>query len=51
MFLAHPSSATEDRITQGLDKPKLKHPHHKTFHKTVVSQEDEDKGITRFYRW
>lgn len=41
----------EDRITQGLDKPKLKHPHHKTFHKTVVSQEDEDKGITRFYRW
>lgn len=43
--------ASEYRITQGLEKPQLKHPHHKTFHKSVVSQEDEDKGITRFYRW
>lgn len=43
--------ATEDRITQGLDKPRLKHPHHKSFHKSVVSDEDEAKGITRFYRW
>ncbi|THV04576.1 hypothetical protein K435DRAFT_850837 [Dendrothele bispora CBS 962.96] len=30
---------------------KLKHPSHKTFHKTVVSPEDEAKGVTRFYRW
>lgn len=32
-------------------KPQLKHPHHKTFHKTPVSEEEEDKGVTRFYRW
>ncbi|WVQ74627.1 hypothetical protein IAR50_004228 [Cryptococcus sp. DSM 104548] len=38
-------------VHEGLDSPQLKHPHHKTFHKTPVSQEDEDKGITRFYRW
>lgn len=25
----------------------LKHPHHKTFHKTKVSDEDEEKGFTR----
>ncbi|KAJ3076443.1 hypothetical protein HDU98_003307 [Podochytrium sp. JEL0797] len=36
---------------EGLVDAKLVHPHHKTFHKTVVSQEDEDKGVTRFYRW
>ncbi|WRT69366.1 uncharacterized protein IL334_006350 [Kwoniella shivajii] len=36
---------------EGLESPQLKHPHHKTFHKSPVSQEDEDKGITRFYRW
>lgn len=29
----------------------LKHPSHTTFHKTRVSPEDEEKGITRFYRW
>lgn len=29
----------------------LKHPSHTTFHKTRVSAEDEEKGITRFYRW
>lgn len=28
----------------------LKHPHHKTFHKDVIS-EDEDREFTRFYRW
>jgi len=42
---------TDQRICQGLDRPKLKHPHHATFHKSVVSEEDEEKGITRFYRW
>ncbi|TIB97764.1 kinase-like protein [Wallemia mellicola] len=36
---------------EGLQEAKLKHPHHKTFHKTKVSEEDEKKGITRFYRW
>ncbi|RSH93606.1 hypothetical protein EHS25_006252 [Saitozyma podzolica] len=36
---------------EGLESPQLKHPHHKTFHKSVVSQEEEDKGVTRFYRW
>jgi len=29
----------------------LKHPNHTTFHKSRVSDEDEAKGITRFYRW
>lgn len=47
----HLRPATDYRICQGLDKPKLKHPHHATFHKTVVSKEDEEKGVTRFYRW
>ena len=42
---------TEERITQGLDKPRLKHPQHHNFHRTVVSPEDEANGITRFYRW
>lgn len=35
----------------GLINAQLKHPHHKTFHKTVVSDEDEARGVTRFYRW
>lgn len=29
----------------------LKHPHHSTFHKTHVSDEDEARGFTRFNRW
>jgi hypothetical protein len=36
---------------EGLTDVKLQHPSHKTFHKTRVSDEDEAKGITRFYRW
>ncbi|KAJ3506464.1 hypothetical protein NLJ89_g6853 [Agrocybe chaxingu] len=36
---------------EGLAEAKLKHPSHTTFHKTRVSPEDEDKGVTRFYRW
>ncbi len=36
---------------EGLVEATLKHPSHKTFHKTTVSPEDEAKGITRFYRW
>ncbi|KAJ6568506.1 hypothetical protein B0H19DRAFT_939500 [Mycena capillaripes] len=30
---------------------KLEHRSHKTFHKTIVSHEDEAAGATRFYRW
>ncbi|KAF9055786.1 hypothetical protein BJ165DRAFT_1412243 [Panaeolus papilionaceus] len=36
---------------EGLAEARLKHPSHTTFHKTVVSPEDEAKGVTRFYRW
>ena len=36
---------------EGLAEAKLKHPSHKTFHKTRVSDEDEAKGYTRYYRW
>ncbi|KAI5356848.1 putative TauD/TfdA-like domain, taurine dioxygenase TauD-like superfamily [Septoria linicola] len=34
----------------GLKDITLKHPHHKTFHKDVISAED-DRENTRFYRW
>lgn len=36
---------------EGLAEAMLKHPSHTTFHKSRVSPEDEEKGITRFYRW
>ncbi|KAL7424820.1 hypothetical protein Q5752_000504 [Cryptotrichosporon argae] len=37
---------------EGLDHPQLKHPHHRTFHKEPITEEDEVKsGATRFYRW
>ncbi|KAK7459664.1 hypothetical protein VKT23_009645 [Stygiomarasmius scandens] len=62
--ILHPDLKTIPRVPQvqligngivydheGLAEAKLKHPSHKTFHKTVVSPEDEAKGITRFYRW
>ncbi|KAL1612705.1 hypothetical protein SLS60_000934 [Paraconiothyrium brasiliense] len=35
---------------EGLKDITLKHPHHKTFHKDVISEED-DRENTRFYRW
>lgn len=35
---------------EGLQNITLKHPHHKTFHKSVISPED-DRDCTRFYRW
>ncbi|KAF2641636.1 Clavaminate synthase-like protein [Massarina eburnea CBS 473.64] len=35
---------------EGLENITLKHPHHKTFHKDVISEED-DRENTRFYRW
>ncbi|OWZ31670.1 taurine catabolism dioxygenase TauD [Cryptococcus neoformans c45] len=38
-------------VYEGLDHPQLKHPHHRTFHKSIVSEEDDANGITRFYRW
>ncbi|KAJ7725567.1 Clavaminate synthase-like protein [Mycena metata] len=36
---------------EGIKKAKLVHRSHKTFHKTIVSPEDEAAGATRFYRW
>ncbi|KAJ5681582.1 uncharacterized protein N7477_001522 [Penicillium maclennaniae] len=35
---------------EGLGKLKLKHPHHKAFHKTPISP-DDDAEFTHFYRW
>lgn len=35
---------------EGLKNITLKHPHHRTFHKDVISDED-DRENTRFYRW
>lgn len=35
---------------EGLRDIRLKHPHHKTFHKEIISEED-DRENTRFYRW
>jgi alpha-ketoglutarate-dependent taurine dioxygenase len=35
---------------EGLKDIRLKHPHHKLFHKTSVP-ESEDREFTRFYRW
>ncbi|KAJ8664028.1 hypothetical protein O0I10_000306 [Lichtheimia ornata] len=39
------------RNYQGIEERKLTHPHHKVFHRDVLSQEDQDAGKTRFYRW
>ncbi|KAJ3074613.1 hypothetical protein HDU99_001701, partial [Rhizoclosmatium hyalinum] len=36
---------------EGLENVNLVHPHHKTFHRDVVSEDDEERGYTRFYRW
>ncbi|KAJ7784768.1 alpha-ketoglutarate dependent xanthine dioxygenase [Mycena metata] len=36
---------------EGIEEAKLVHRSHKTFHKTIVSPEDEAAGATRFYRW
>jgi len=62
--ILHPDLKTIPRVPQvqligngtvynheGLAEAKLKHPSHTGFHKNPVSQEDEDKGVTRFYRW
>lgn len=35
---------------EGLHNIQLKHPHHRTFHRTRISDED-DLEFTRFYRW
>lgn len=35
---------------EGLTNFTLQHPHHRTFHKTVIS-EAEDLAVTRFFRW
>ncbi|KDQ62933.1 hypothetical protein JAAARDRAFT_28900 [Jaapia argillacea MUCL 33604] len=62
--ILHPDLKTIPRVPQvqligngtvynheGLATANLKHPSHTTFHKTQVSQIDEDAGITRYYRW
>ncbi|ORY35067.1 taurine catabolism dioxygenase [Naematelia encephala] len=36
---------------EGLESPKLKHPHFSTFHGKPLSPEDEAANATRFYRW
>ncbi|KAL7006767.1 hypothetical protein EMMF5_003653 [Cystobasidiomycetes sp. EMM_F5] len=41
----------DHRITQGLEKPRLKHPNHQTFHKTTLTSQQEDEGLARYYRW
>ncbi|KAG8936207.1 hypothetical protein FRC02_003907 [Tulasnella sp. 418] len=61
--ILHPDLKTIPRVPQvqligngtvydheGLAEAKLKHPHHKTFHKTSIPDE-EDLDFTRFYRW
>lgn len=35
---------------EGLENITLKHPHHRTFHRDVISA-DDDRDNTRFYRW
>ncbi|KAN0100153.1 hypothetical protein V8E55_000137 [Tylopilus felleus] len=62
--ILHPDLKTIPRVPQvqligngvvtdheGLATAALKHPSHTTFHKTRISEEDEAKGYTRFYRW
>jgi hypothetical protein len=62
--ILHPDLKTIPRVPQvqligngtvynheGLPQATLKHPSHKTFHKTRVSPDDEANGVTRFYRW
>ena len=62
--ILHPDLKTIPRVPQvqligngivtdheGLATAALKHPSHTTFHRTRISEEDEAKGYTRFYRW
>lgn len=35
----------------GLESVDLRHPTHHDFHHDILSQEDQDAGYTRFYRW
>ncbi|KAF9478062.1 Clavaminate synthase-like protein [Pholiota conissans] len=39
------------RDHEGIEEITLKHGRHPEFHKTRVSEEDEAKGFTRFFRW
>ncbi|KAF8323761.1 Clavaminate synthase-like protein [Clavulina sp. PMI_390] len=61
--ILHPDLKTIPRVPQvqligngmvynheGLAEAKLKHPHHRSFHKTAIPEEDDLK-FTRFYRW
>ncbi|GAA5885227.1 hypothetical protein JCM16303_005964 [Sporobolomyces ruberrimus] len=45
-------SIDDPAVLQGLPSPtQLRHPSHQTFHQTKISDEDSEKGFTRFYRW
>lgn len=35
----------------GLESVSLRHPTHHDFHKDILTQEQQDAGYTRFYRW
>ncbi|PBK93455.1 Clavaminate synthase-like protein [Armillaria gallica] len=39
------------RDHEGIPEAVLKHAHHSSFHNTRVSDEDEARGVTRFFRW
>ncbi|KIJ62981.1 hypothetical protein HYDPIDRAFT_114129 [Hydnomerulius pinastri MD-312] len=39
------------REHEGISEAVLRHPSHKTFHRTRISDEDEAAGYTRFYHW
>ncbi|KAF9055782.1 hypothetical protein BJ165DRAFT_1428627 [Panaeolus papilionaceus] len=39
------------RNHEGIEEIQLKHGRHPEFHKTRISEEDEAKGFTRFFRW
>uniref|UniRef100_A0A0W0FX72 Putative 3-methylcrotonyl-CoA carboxylase n=1 Tax=Moniliophthora roreri TaxID=221103 RepID=A0A0W0FX72_MONRR len=36
---------------EGIPEVTLRHGHHASIHKTCVSKEDEERGVTRFFRW
>lgn len=41
------------RVTdhQGIAVAELRHPSHRSFHRVPLTDEQEDRGLTRFYRW
>jgi alpha-ketoglutarate-dependent taurine dioxygenase len=39
------------RDHEGIDDVELRHPSHRSFHATPLTDEQEAQGLTRFYRW